>query len=173
METYRDILEHHGIKGMKWGIRKSIRSEQKHRMPFGTKVDGFQPSKKPFGAKVDGAQSKDANETSSNKKVAKKVAIGAAAAASIIGAGYLATTMTARHKILKEGKKRSEALLKTSAGIVVGGATPQQRHAMMSLKDSYMNEAGKAIDDSKKKAKEVGRSFGKSARYLYENRKKR
>lgn len=73
METYRDILEHHGIKGMKWGIRKSVRSEQKHRMPFGTMVDGFQPSKKPFGAKVDGPQSnKQKNQEEIERKVARR-----------------------------------------------------------------------------------------------------
>ena len=152
METYRDILEHHGILGQKWGVRR-YRNEDGSLTAAGKKRNSEASDKK--------------------KKIAKRVAIGAAATASIIGAGYLATTMTARHKILKEGKKRSEALLKTSAGIVIGGATPQQRHAAISLKNSYMYEAGKAIDDSKKKAKEVGRSFRKSARYLYENRKKR
>ena len=138
-------LEHHGILGMKWGVRR-------YRNTDGSLTEA----------------GKKKNSEASDKK--KKIAIGAAVTASIIGAGYLATT--ARNKILKEGKKRSEALLKTSAGIVIGGATPQQRHATISLKNSYMYEAGKAIDNSKKKAKEVGRSFRKSARYLYENRKK-
>ena len=141
-------LEHHGILGMKWEVRR-------YRNTDGSLTEA----------------GKKKNSEASDKK--KKIAIGAAVTASIIGAGYLATTATARHKILKEGKKRSESLLKTSAGIVIGGATPQQRHAAISFKNSYMYEAGKAIDDSKKKAKEVGRSFKKSARYLYENRKKR
>ena len=119
MDVYRDYLYHHGIKGQKWGvrrwqnkdgsltkrgkehydvdgIRKSVRSEQKQKMPFGAKVDGFQPSKKPLGAKIDGPQSNKqkgkeyadkvvnrAEKISTIKKNAKTaVALGATAVAT-------------------------------------------------------------------------------------------
>lgn len=56
-------LAHHGIKNMKWGIRRfqnpdgSLTSAGRQRYGVGSiRKDGYQESKKPFGSRIDGYQ---------------------------------------------------------------------------------------------------------------------
>ena len=80
MSTYNDyILEHHGIKGMKWGVRRFERKDgtltpagkkryslnsgdteggitNKPRIPNGAKVDGYQKQKRLIDTITDGYQ---------------------------------------------------------------------------------------------------------------------
>lgn len=93
---YESELYHHGVKGMKWGQRKTIFKGTtgglyaKPGIPKNAKVDGYDPEigkrLKKWG-KVDGydpkttKQPENARSISSNKKVSKgKIAVAAAIA---------------------------------------------------------------------------------------------
>ena len=156
METYRDILEHHGIKGMHWGIRR-------YRNEDGSLTNA---------GKERYADSSDKNITkkqksSSQLSTEKKVAIGAAVAASV----YLGTTLTAKHLVVKEGKKKYDNLMKQAMSVPLGGFTPLQRHMNYSRRNQLMQEATKALEDSKQTAKKM--ELIRSIRYLNGYRKSR
>lgn len=77
MKTYRDILEHHGIKGQKWGVR---RWQNK---------DGSLTKRGKEHYDVDGDYDAENNRKKSNKKLKVAVAVGMTAATAAAAGYYL------------------------------------------------------------------------------------
>lgn len=138
-------LQHHGILGMKWGVR---RYRNKH------------------GTLTEAGKKKNSEASDKKKKIAKRVAIGAAFTASILGTSYIGVTHTAKKHILEEGKKRADEYIKWANGIAMFTPADMNRRAV------YLNTATEITAKTNQKAKEIGSSFTKSARYLYNLHKK-
>lgn len=87
METLDELLAHHGVKGMKWGVRKT--REETNKSPR------FTPHQ---------------------KEVAKKVAIGAGVLALAAGAAYVTYTMhKSGHMPISDVKRIGDTLAAKSA----------------------------------------------------------
>lgn len=67
METIDDVLEHYGIKGMKWGVRRSDEQLARARGRRKEKGEPVTPTKK----------SADAKKAAAAKDIAKKEGVGA------------------------------------------------------------------------------------------------
>lgn len=124
-----EVLEHHGILGQKWGVRRFQR-------PDGTRTEA---GKKRQKQNVE-AESQDGEKKHFNKETAKKIAKGAAVVGAVAGAAYLG------NKIAKANPSIAE-----SAFAVAGMKTFKQ--TMAEAGKTKLNDIG---NYGKKKAADAG-----------------
>lgn len=95
MNDYKDYLAHHGILGMKWGVRR-FRSKDGSLTGAGRRryrsVDDLKYEKTK-------AQQKSRSKNRNNGEVRKKILKGVAAAALLGGAGYAAYRLGKKHNL--------------------------------------------------------------------------
>ena len=148
-----DYLEHHGIKGQRWGVRR-------YQNPDGTLTEQGKKQK------------------SNNDKRNKYIKYGAAATAGVLAiAGGYALQKHMKTKAMKDivnkGNEVADKLLKEAlvnkarAGGM--GPTSAQMHRFMVFTSKANEYQTKSVDARKKavdKANEVGKSIAKTSKYL-------
>lgn len=92
----RSVLEHHGVKGMKWGVRK-LYDNHKQNLLYQYKKKGY----------TDEQAQEKLNKRLRNEKIVLGTAAAAAAAGATVGLISSEAAMTAARK-LDEKKKRKE-----------------------------------------------------------------
>lgn len=129
-------LYHHGIKGQKWGIRRF------------QNADGSLTSKGSHRYNVNSGNKSRRSSSSNNKKgklsTGKKVAIGVAATAAVLGTAYAAKKITG----IKYNRAAEEFLRNSDIGT----------HSISSLMISDINSNGSTVQ----KLASMNRDFGKS-----------
>ena len=111
--NYTDELYHYGVKGMKWGRRKGIRSTQKSKRPIGsTSWDRPSPSKDSQILVGEKKYTKAKSELTPEQKKArnKKIAIGAAIAGGTLAA-YGALKIAAAASMVKGGQRAVSVMM--------------------------------------------------------------
>lgn len=129
VEEETEDLQHHGIRGQKWGVRRFQR-------PDGTRTEAGKKRQKQNAE----AESQDGEKKHFNKETAKKIAKGAAVAGAVVGAAYLG------NKIAKANPSIAE-----SAFAVAGMKTFKQ--TMAEAGKTKLNDIG---NYGKKKAVDAG-----------------
>lgn len=90
-------LQHHGILGMRWGIRRfqnkdgSLTEEGEKRYGSSTHTSSNGSTHSGSGGKIGDSSEESEARSARKKEIAKKVAIGIGVAAAVAGAAYLGT----------------------------------------------------------------------------------
>lgn len=87
-----EILEHAGVKGMKWGVRKAVET-------VGTTATSMKPfsSSKPKKSLTPAQTAAKVAQTEHRKKIAKRIAIGVAVTSVVAGSAFVAYKMRQNH----------------------------------------------------------------------------
>lgn len=113
---YRNYLEHHGIKGMKWGVRRFQNKDgsytsfgkKRYGVGDGESYGGVKNALRSAGRKITGADLTPEQKAARNAKI-KKVALAVAGTAAVAAGAYAA------HKYLKGTMKEADSLLAKAA----------------------------------------------------------
>ncbi|MBO7450609.1 MAG: hypothetical protein J6U54_09585 [Clostridiales bacterium] len=186
---YPDYLSHHGIKGQKWGTRRYQNSDGSLTAE-GRAHYGYGEGRKGSGEKSGSKEKKD------HKKLKTALKVGAAVAGTALAAygGYKLSQHIkgkAMDDILEKGRSKfeslvdemnkydaeSELLKRTSLNYKQGSKEREwlakESWAFRAQSSAAAERAGQAMASANKQAKEFKRSTLKSAKYLYQNRKKK
>ena len=190
--NYPDYLSHHGIKGQKWGTRRyqnsdgSLTAEGRAHYGYGEGRKSSSGSGSSSGKKKSG----------DHKKLKTALKVGAVVAGSALAAygGYKLSQHIkgkAMDDVLEKGRNRFESLVdemnkydsasdllkRTSLNYKQGSKEREwlakQSWDYRAQSSAAAERAGQAMASANKQAKEFKRSTLKSAKYLYQNRKKK
>ena len=191
MEYYYDELYHYGVKGMKWGVRRRSDQPTFRQVSRKARVDGLEARKAArnsgqlngIGAIRKGnkiqreatkaslkEQKAEAKQQKKPMSTAKKVAIGAAATAAIVGGAYGAYKLSkyVQNKRLSGAMQKANAFMENNAFYKIG----QTDFANGKTISTFENRAGDRLDFGGRGSKAVGRHNAEvvsKARQMYKD----
>lgn len=141
-----NVLYHHGVKGMRWGVRR-----------YQNKDGSLTPAGKKRAA--------DPERAARNKEIAKKVAIGAAATLTVAAAVGLYAKNPAVHRVVNEMGKKTLSALKTGKGKAIQAGKTYVKNSLKGIKEG-VKEAAKEAPKKAVKAVIIGATMNAAKRGL-------